>query len=62
MKIATWNVNSIRQREQHVLRWLQACQPDLLVLQEIKCETVAFPALTFQARRLPDRGGGAESL
>ncbi len=49
MKIATWNVNSIRQREQHVLRWLQACQPDLLVLQEIKCEATAFPALTFQA-------------
>lgn len=49
MKIATWNVNSIRQREQHVLRWLQACQPDLLVLQEIKCEASAFPALTFQA-------------
>lgn len=49
MKIATWNVNSIRQREQHVLRWLRACQPDLLVLQETKCEAAAFPALTFQA-------------
>ncbi len=49
MKIATWNVNSIRQREQHVLRWLKSCEPDLLVLQEIKCEAAAFPALTFQA-------------
>ena len=49
MKIATWNVNSIRQREAHVQRWLGACQPDILVLQEIKCETAAFPALTFQA-------------
>src|SRR5665213_624603 len=47
MKIATWNVNSIRQREAHVQRWLQAWQPDLLILQEIKCETAAFPALPF---------------
>jgi exodeoxyribonuclease-3 len=47
MKIATWNVNSIRQREQHVQRWLQRVQPDLLVLQEIKCEAAAFPALSL---------------
>ena len=49
MKIATWNVNSIRQREGHVTRWLQRVQPDLLFLQEIKCEATAFPALSFQA-------------
>ena len=49
MKLATWNVNSIRQREAHVHRWLQSCAPDILILQEIKCETSAFPALTFQA-------------
>jgi len=49
MKIATWNVNSIRQREGHVARWLERRQPDLLFLQEIKCEAPAFPALTFQA-------------
>ncbi|MGE0223130.1 MAG: exodeoxyribonuclease III [Acetobacteraceae bacterium] len=47
MKLATWNVNSIRQRETHVLRWLQRCEPDILVLQEIKCETTAFPSLAF---------------
>jgi exodeoxyribonuclease-3 len=49
MKIATWNVNSIRQREGHVKRWLERVQPDLLFLQEIKCETPAFPALTFES-------------
>ena len=49
MKIATWNVNSIRQREGHVQRWLDRVQPDILVLQEIKCETQAFPAATFEA-------------
>src|SRR6476469_11061206 len=47
MKIATWNVNSIRQREKHVARWLEQCQPDVLLLQEIKCEAPAFPALTY---------------
>jgi exodeoxyribonuclease III len=47
MKIATWNVNSIRQREKHVANWLERCQPDVLLLQEIKCEATGFPALTF---------------
>src|ERR1700760_1391420 len=47
MKLATWNVNSIRQRENHVQRWLERVQPDILMLQEIKCETAAFPALAF---------------
>ncbi len=49
MKIATWNVNSIRQRETHVQRWLQRVEPDVLLLQEIKCEAPAFPAATFEA-------------
>jgi exodeoxyribonuclease-3 len=48
VKVATWNVNSVRQRETHILRWLERVQPDLLFLQEIKCEEPAFPALRFQ--------------
>jgi exodeoxyribonuclease III len=48
MKIATWNVNSIRQREGHVARWLERRQPDLLFLQELKCEAAQFPGLAFQ--------------
>ena len=47
MKIATWNVNSIRQREKLVAKWLERCQPDILMLQETKCEAPAFPALSF---------------
>jgi exodeoxyribonuclease-3 len=47
VKLASWNVNSIRQREGHVRRWLARVQPDLLLLQEIKCETEAFPAAAF---------------
>jgi exodeoxyribonuclease-3 len=49
VRLATWNVNSIRQREAHVRRWLAAHQPDLLFLQEIKCEAPAFPADGFVA-------------
>jgi len=44
MKIATWNVNSMNVRLPHVLEWLAANDPDVLVLQEIKQVTEAFPA------------------
>lgn len=44
MKIATWNVNSMNVRQGHVIEWLQAQQPDVLVLQEIKQLTEKFPA------------------
>ena len=49
MKIATWNVNSVRIREPHVCRWLQRAEPDVLLLQEIKCEQPNFPAASFAA-------------
>jgi exodeoxyribonuclease-3 len=47
VKIATWNVNSLKMRLPHVLEWLDANQPDVLVLQEIKQVTEAFPADAF---------------
>ena len=47
MRIASWNVNSIRSRERHVADWLVRRQPDLLLLQEIKCEAAQFPADAF---------------
>lgn len=43
MKIATWNVNSMNVRQGHVHEWLQAHQPDTLVLQEIKQPSEKFP-------------------
>ncbi len=43
MKIATWNVNSIRARKQHVVDWLDAVQPDVLCLQELKVADEDFP-------------------
>src|SRR5579875_1846563 len=47
MKLATWNVNSIRIRESQVLRWIGRVEPDILLLQEIKCEEQAFPTARF---------------
>ena len=43
MRIATWNVNSIRQRLDHLLVWLKERSPDIVCLQEIKCQDDAFP-------------------
>jgi exodeoxyribonuclease-3 len=42
MKIATWNVNSIKQRLDHVKNWLQTETPDILFLQELKGEEFPF--------------------
>ena len=44
VKIATWNVNSVNARLPNVLDWLRAAKPDIVLLQEIKCQDAAFPA------------------
>ncbi len=49
MKIATWNVNSLRVRLPHVLDWLAANPVDALCLQETKVVDEAFPAAEFEA-------------
>ncbi len=49
MKVATWNVNSLRVRLPQVLHWLESAQPDLLALQETKCSDDQFPATDFLA-------------
>jgi exodeoxyribonuclease-3 len=48
IRLATFNVNSIRRRAGHVRRFLERKQPDLLFLQETKCRTEEFPALEFE--------------
>ncbi len=48
MRLATFNVNSIRRRSAHVRRFLERQQPDLLFLQELKCRTEEVPALDFE--------------
>ena len=49
MKIATWNVNSLKVRLPHVREWLAAQTPDVLVLQEIKQVTEVFPGAELAA-------------
>ncbi|WP_415398696.1 exodeoxyribonuclease III [Synechococcus sp. W4D4] len=48
MRIASWNVNSVRTRLDQVLAWLQANEPDVLCLQETKVSDDLFPLQAFQ--------------
>lgn len=48
MKIATWNVNSVRSRLERLLAWLEKAQPDILCLQELKCTEDTFPYEAIQ--------------
>src|SRR6202012_2988324 len=49
MKIATWNVNSVRKRTGNLLGWLKSAKPDVAVLQEIKAQEAQFPRLEVEA-------------
>lgn len=49
MKIATWNVNSVKARLVHLTDWLKAASPDVVLLQELKCVTGDFPTLEIEA-------------
>lgn len=49
MRIATWNVNSLKARLPRVEAWLTEVQPDVVCLQETKLADAAFPALAFEA-------------
>ena len=49
VRIATWNVNSLKARLTRVEEWLADVQPDVVCLQETKLADAAFPAMAFQA-------------
>ncbi|MDH5344014.1 MAG: endonuclease/exonuclease/phosphatase family protein, partial [Betaproteobacteria bacterium] len=49
MKLATWNVNSLKVRLPQVLDWLAMHTPDALCLQETKLEDVNFPVAAIEA-------------
>ncbi len=49
IRLASFNVNSVRKRAPHILRFLAREQPDLLFLQELKCKTEEFPELELSA-------------
>ena len=48
MKIATFNINGIRARLPQLLDWLREAEPDVALLQEIKCLDDGFPCLEIQ--------------
>jgi len=48
LKVATWNVNSVKARLPHLLAWLAEAKPDVLCLQETKCLEAEFPALEIK--------------
>ncbi len=47
-KIASWNVNSVKARLQHLIRWLGDFDPDVVLLQELKCIEDNFPKLEIE--------------
>ena len=48
MKIASWNVNSVRARIDNVLEYVRLEKPEVLFLQEIKTENINFPSDEFK--------------
>jgi exodeoxyribonuclease-3 len=50
VKIATWNVNSVKVRLNGLLAWLDEAKPDVVCLQEIKCLDADFPGLELSGR------------
>jgi len=49
MKIATWNVNSLKARQDHLIRWLGEFNPDVVMLQELKGVEEKFPMMEVNA-------------
>ncbi|MBV1893173.1 MAG: exodeoxyribonuclease III [Ilumatobacteraceae bacterium] len=49
MRVVTWNINSLRARQERVEAWVNEVQPDVLLLQETKLADDAFPTLSFEA-------------
>jgi exodeoxyribonuclease-3 len=53
LRVCTWNINSVRIRTDQVARFVREQAPDVLCLQEIKCQTGEFPAQAFIDMGLP---------
>jgi len=55
LRIVSWNINSLRKREERLLAWLEETSPDVVCLQETKCTDEQFPSLRL-------RGAGYASI
>jgi len=49
MRIVSWNINSLRKRQERLFEWLESIKPDIVCLQETKCTDEQFPALALQS-------------
>ena len=49
MRIASWNINSLRKRQDRLFAWIETTIPDIVCLQETKCPDEQFPTLALQA-------------
>ena len=49
MKIASWNINSLRKRQDRLFAWLESSKPDIVCLQETKCADEQFPELAVRS-------------
>ncbi|MEY2557282.1 MAG: exodeoxyribonuclease [Verrucomicrobiota bacterium] len=49
MRIVSWNINSLRKRQERLAGWLAETQPDVVCLQETKCTDEQFPELALRA-------------
>ncbi len=49
MKIASWNINSLRRRQDRLFAWLENFKPDIVCLQETKCTDEQFPELALRS-------------
>ncbi len=49
MRVVSWNINSLRKRQERLLNWLASTQPDVVCLQETKCTDEQFPVLDLKA-------------
>ena len=62
MRIATLNINSVNARLQNLSDWLTVNQPDIMFLQEIKCEFNNFPLFELQMSGYDAKILGQKSL
>ena len=60
MRLATWNVNSVRTRTERVIRFLERQDIDVLAIQETKCRPEQFPYLPFEAAGYEVAGHGLD--
>jgi len=49
MRIVSWNINSLRRRQDRLFPWLETTKPDIVCLQETKCPDQLFPVLALRA-------------